>query len=123
MAIVVKPTTTGNAITNCAMTMASGVYSRCRSPSGPLRHRKIETQSPTTTGGSAMPVLTSPRITRRPRNSTSAKYTPSGMPSTSDSSVAESDTRSVRNVIESVSGSPLKMSWKAWRMPSRIRST
>ena len=41
----------------CAIMIAVGVYINRKSPSGPLRQRKIETVSPTTTGGKAIPVL------------------------------------------------------------------
>ncbi len=53
---------------------------RPRSPSGPLRQSVNATNRPTTTGGSAMPVLTTLTTSPRLRNRDSASHVPIGNP-------------------------------------------
>ncbi len=95
---------------------------RCKSPSGPLRHKKIETHRPTTTGGSAMPVLMRLRKQPFPRNSPKASQVPNGSPITRLIPVAIPDTCSESRVICQTSGSPCSIRRRASTMPSQITS-
>src|SRR2546422_259923 len=68
----VIPVTMGEAITAWAITMAAGVYRISQPPSGPLRHRRSVTKSPTTTGGRPIPVFTALTTIPRPGKRASA---------------------------------------------------
>src|SRR5450830_1972457 len=72
---------------------------RPRSPSGPLRQSVNATNRPTTTGGSAMPVLTTLSTSPRLRNRDRASHVPSGNPMSRLSPVASPDTISDSSVI------------------------
>jgi hypothetical protein len=74
-----------------------------RKPSGPLRHKKIDTNNPTTTGGSPIPVLIKATATSRPRNLISASPMPKGTPSKSEISVAPPEILSESQVISQTS--------------------
>src|SRR3989338_6177300 len=104
------------------MTMDVGMWSSSRSPSGPLRQRKIETKRPTTTGGRPIPVLISATVIERPGNCVSARKIPIGMPNRRDSSVALPEILSESHVMAQISGSPVKRSQNACPMPSQMSS-
>ncbi len=63
-----------------------------RSPSGPLRHSISATASPTTTVGTAMPVLTTAVVSRRPGTRPRASAVPSGIPTTDAMAAAVRET-------------------------------
>ena len=83
-------------------------------PSGPLRHKKIETNKPTTTGGSPMPVLIDAAITVRPGKWASARAIPRGTPIRRETRVAQPEILRESHVICQTSASrpktPLRFS-------------
>ena len=101
-AAVENPATSGSEIAVCAITIAVGVYSRPRPPSGPERHSRIVTTRPTTIGGTPMPVLTSASAIRRPRNRPNASNAATGSPSSSARTVAVIEILSDRPMISQV---------------------
>jgi len=121
-AAAVSPVTTGAAIMVCAMMIAVGVYINLRLPKGPLRHRKMDTTSPTTTGGSAMPVLTRLIQNFRVGNLPNANRVPDGMPINRLIKVARPEIRKDSSVISITSGSPENNSRIASVMPCQIIS-
>src|SRR5262245_5044590 len=96
---VVKPTTIGVAMRNCARAMPVFVYMRLNSPSGPLRTSRIQTRRPTTTGGIPMPVLMNPSRMVRPRKFLRAMVYPIGTPRSTASAVATLETANVRRTM------------------------
>ena len=90
---------TGAAMMTSAITIAPGVYMRPRSPRMPLRQRSRATTRPTTTGGSAIPVLTTLRATPRDRIRDSASHVPMGSPISTLMAVAAPETASESTVI------------------------
>jgi hypothetical protein len=62
----------------CAITMAVGVKSRAREPSGPERERAKYSTRPTTTGGNPKNALIKTTINRRPRKAIIARAVPMG---------------------------------------------
>ncbi len=92
-------------------------------PSGPLRHNSIETPSPTTTGGSPIPVLTRLERNARPRNGRSASSTPSGTPTSAASAVASPETASESAAMRRMAGSRSTRRRNAPANPCQIRST
>src|SRR5450759_508150 len=90
----VKPVTIGAARITCTSTIAAGVYTMPRLPSGPLRMMMRKVNTPTTTGGSAMKVCTTVSTAPLPRKSNSESRTPSGMPISALMTVASPDTTS-----------------------------
>src|SRR3954453_10286222 len=68
----------GVASTACAITIAVGVNSSSRKPSGPERERARYRPSPTTTGGSPKNALIRTSISRRPRKAMVARAHPAG---------------------------------------------
>jgi hypothetical protein len=95
---------------------------RPKLPSGPLLHRNIDTQSPITTGGNAIPVLMKLKRQPRPENLLIANHVPKGKPMTRLMAIAVPDTWRVNKVIAQISGSPLIMSRNASFIPSQITS-
>src|SRR5438067_5701021 len=93
-----------------------------RKPSGPLRHKNIDTNRPTTTGGSPMPVLTNATATLRPGNRSSARAIPGGIPSTSDMKVAAPEILIDSHVIVQTSASKPKTISNALAMPCQMSS-
>src|SRR5207249_9111531 len=93
-----------------------------RRPSGPLRHRNIETNRPATTGGSPMPVLTNATATLRPGNRSSARAIPTGIPSNRDTQVARPETLIDSHVIAQTSASKPKTISNALAMPCQMSS-
>ena len=63
-----------------AMIIAVGVKSSRRSPSGPERQRRMLTIRPTLTGGSPIPVWTSPTSKRATRKAGQGQGRPDGDP-------------------------------------------
>jgi len=80
-----------------------------KNPKGPERQRKIDTQSPTTTGGSPILVLTMLRTNFLPGKLPRPIRVPSGKPINKLISVAIPDTFRERKVIAKISGSPVKI--------------
>jgi hypothetical protein len=62
----------------CAITLAIGVKSNSRKPSGPERDSARYSTNPTTTGGRPKNALTRTTIIRRPRKGTIARAVPKG---------------------------------------------
>lgn len=62
----------------CAITMAVGVKSSEREPSGPERERAKYSTRPTTTGGNPKNALIKTTINRRPRKAKIARAVPMG---------------------------------------------
>jgi len=102
--------------------MALGVYSKPRKPSGPVRHRKMVSTRPTTTGGSPMPVFTRERSSRRPRNWVSPMSAPSGTPVSTAIAVAAPLTTSDATAASITSGSSAASLATAPAMPWTMRS-
>src|SRR5262245_10730455 len=92
-------------------------------PRGPLRHKKIDTNNPTTTGGRPIPVLIKATAVLRPGNLMSASAMPKGTPSKSEMKVALPEILSESQVIAHTSASKLKTSWNALAIPCQISST
>src|SRR5450759_2455917 len=86
---------------------------RPRSPSGPLRQSVNATNSPTTTGGSAMPVLTTLMTSPRLRNRDRASHVPIGNPISRLRAVASPETASDRRVI-STRSPPTRLWSSCW---------
>src|SRR4030095_10213844 len=91
-------------------------------PNGPLRHKKIDTNSPTTTGGSPIPVLIKATVVLRPGNLMSASAIPNGTPSKSEMKVALPEILSDSQVISQISASRPKTSSTALTIPCQISS-
>ena len=87
-----------------------------------MRQRKIDTNRPTTTGGSPIPVFTRLTRTRRPGKRVSASAVPAETPSSRLSSVAVPEMRSESREIRQTSASRPKIRPKASRIPCQIRS-
>ncbi|OPZ49864.1 MAG: hypothetical protein BWY92_01219 [Firmicutes bacterium ADurb.BinA052] len=119
---IVSPVMMGRAMRVWAITMAVGVYMRRSEPRGPYRHSTMLTQSPTTTGGSPMPVFTMLATASRPRNLPRARAVPSGTPIARLIRVASPDTLTVRRAIWRTPRSPFTSSRKACVIPSAMRS-
>src|SRR4029453_13962359 len=92
-------------------------------PRGPLRHKKIDTNSPTTTGGRPIPVLIKATVVLPPRNRMSASAIPKGTPSKSEIKVALPEILSDSQVISQISASRPKTSSTALTIPCQISST
>src|SRR5262245_45927300 len=92
-------------------------------PRGPLRHKKIDTNNPTTTGGRPIPVLIKATAVLRPGNLMSASAMPKGTPSKSEMKVALPEILSESQVIAHTSASKLKTSSNALAIPCQITST
>src|SRR5207245_9733439 len=93
-----------------------------RKPSGPLRHKNIDTHRATTTGGSTMPVLTNATAMLRPGNRSSARAIPGGIPSTSDMKVVAPEILIDSHVIVQTSASKPKTISNALAMPCQMSS-
>src|SRR4030095_11237003 len=91
-------------------------------PRGPLRHKRIDMNNPTTTGGSPIPVLIKATVVLRPRNRMSANALPKGKPSKSEIKVALPEILSDSQVISQISASRLKTSSIALTIPCQISS-
>ena len=93
-----------------------------RNPSGPFLQREMVTNRPTTTGGSAMPVLIRLTTILLPGNRVSATEAPTVIPMMRLINVAVPDTLIDKNVIPSTSVSRLTRSQNAFLLHSRMRS-
>src|SRR5437870_5631157 len=91
-------------------------------PRGPLRHKKIDTNNPTTTGGSPIPVLIKATVVLRPRNRFSASAMPKGIPSKSEIKVALPEILRESQVISHTSASKPKTNSIALTIPCQINS-
>ena len=118
----VSPVTMGNAISVWAMIMASGLYIIPRKPRGPLRHSRIATIRPTTTGGIPMPTFTRLMRKRRPPNRLNARAIPVGTPMIKLVAVAIKDTRKDSRTMAKTSGSPPRSKRIASLIPCHNRS-
>ena len=82
-----------------AMTIAEGVKSIPRGPSGPARESKRYTSSPTTTSGKPISALSTTITVCRPGNLLTAIAAPIGKPSSAEIATAERLTRRLRRTI------------------------
>src|SRR5262245_57914707 len=114
---VVKPTTMGVAMRNCASAIPVFVYMRLNSPSGPLRTSRIQTTRPTTTGGIPIPVLMNPSRMVRPRKLLRAMVYPMGTPASTANAVATLETANVRRTMERM---PLSITSECVRKKERL---